>query len=535
MTQLRAYVAFEGGGAKGLVHIGALKFLETKNVLFKGFAGTSAGAIIAALKAAGYAADDLVDPIAKTTLLDDQPVQMRDALDLLGRWNWRKIQAIVFAASKIPYFPRLYLVATLLSFGALFNAMFEDNRIGMVLFAAIFALLLFVLSRVILGVATLDHFRDHFAELLRLRIAPASPDHIVCFRDFGPKTGRPDLMIVATNITGGRMTLFSADTTPNVPVADAVAASICIPAIFRPWKIEGQHYYDGGLVSNLPAWPFDEMRAIDPDAYTFAIEIEGNDRSLDADADGFQWIRQILRTAVFGSSFLSKRAIGRLEVVKMRTETGLLEFDLRRDAVMKLVADATAFAAADIGTNLFANPAILHEACGRLRDAAIQVFRDTVEVFAAGAFVGRVRVAVAMLEDGYTRSLRLRHGVGFETDTDEALLLPIDGSFVGEAWNKKERYFTVMPDGWAEAPEWPIGSLEGPENRQLRKLIWPNLMWSLSVPILGGDGKVQFVAVLDGNDRIGPTSAKLEAVIDLISDHAKTIFKTAVEKLIVLA
>jgi len=56
---IQAYGVFEGGGAKGLAHIGALKQAEQREIKFIGVAGTSAGSIIAALIAAGYTADEL--------------------------------------------------------------------------------------------------------------------------------------------------------------------------------------------------------------------------------------------------------------------------------------------------------------------------------------------------------------------------------------------------------------------------------------------------------------------------------------------
>ncbi len=47
---------FEGGGAKGAAYIGALTNLQEKGIWFKRVAGSSAGAITAALIAAGYRA-----------------------------------------------------------------------------------------------------------------------------------------------------------------------------------------------------------------------------------------------------------------------------------------------------------------------------------------------------------------------------------------------------------------------------------------------------------------------------------------------
>jgi predicted acylesterase/phospholipase RssA len=55
---IQALGIFEGGGAKGLAHVGALKSIEGR-VDFVGVAGSSAGAIVAALVAVGYTADEL--------------------------------------------------------------------------------------------------------------------------------------------------------------------------------------------------------------------------------------------------------------------------------------------------------------------------------------------------------------------------------------------------------------------------------------------------------------------------------------------
>lgn len=53
---------FEGGGAKGIAHIGALKAIEKYQLKIDRVAGTSAGAMIATLIALGYSADKIYDP-----------------------------------------------------------------------------------------------------------------------------------------------------------------------------------------------------------------------------------------------------------------------------------------------------------------------------------------------------------------------------------------------------------------------------------------------------------------------------------------
>ena len=50
-----------GGGARGLYHVGVIKALEEHNIPVDYVSGTSMGAIIAALYATGYSADEMAD------------------------------------------------------------------------------------------------------------------------------------------------------------------------------------------------------------------------------------------------------------------------------------------------------------------------------------------------------------------------------------------------------------------------------------------------------------------------------------------
>lgn len=65
-----------GGGAKGAAHIGVLKVLEENNIPIDYIAGTSTGAIVGGLYAAGYSAEEL----DSLTLSQDWTVIMSDAL-----------------------------------------------------------------------------------------------------------------------------------------------------------------------------------------------------------------------------------------------------------------------------------------------------------------------------------------------------------------------------------------------------------------------------------------------------------------------
>ena len=57
-------LVMSGGGARGLAHIGVIKVLEENNIPIDYVAGTSMGAIVAALYSMGYTPDEMIEKIS---------------------------------------------------------------------------------------------------------------------------------------------------------------------------------------------------------------------------------------------------------------------------------------------------------------------------------------------------------------------------------------------------------------------------------------------------------------------------------------
>jgi NTE family protein len=55
----------------------------------------------------------------------------------------------------------------------------------------------------------------------------------------------------ALSLTTGASRFFGLPGSDTVPVADAVYASACLPTIFEPMAMEGDHYIDGGMTETL--------------------------------------------------------------------------------------------------------------------------------------------------------------------------------------------------------------------------------------------------------------------------------------------
>jgi NTE family protein len=519
------FVAFAGGGAKGLVHVGALKALETKNVEFSGVSGTSAGAIVAALKAAGFTADDMADPAAGTTILEKLVLidpQLATAPDLFGPGGWARVDGLRRLLRCGPR--RLAVAAGLSIMWLLLCSFIVASSAGPGWAFVIWLFWMAGLSvvarwawRILVGLSGLERFRTALGTLLSEKAFPGEIGRVVKMRDFG-RAGLLPLKIVGANLSTRQLKLFSAETTPDVSVADTVAASISIPIVFRPQHIGPETFVDGGIVSNLPAWPFDEERELDPDAITLAFEIADTPPVVEL-LEGLSWLPAAIRTAVFGSGVLNLRAVGRSELIELRTDLDLLDFDLGKEAALKQVAESRIAADVELEMRLFTRPELYRRAC--------EVMVETVERILDGIPVAaklpsgerRVRVSLAMSDDGHARSVRLRYGAGYRDDLDERLLLPLDSSVVGRAWRTGIECFVTRPFD-------PLLSLPGRVNRYRRQQVWNGMEWVLCVPIFSDDAAEDeapaFVVSIDCNEL--PAAEILPSFRDLVAELAVDSF-----------
>lgn len=79
------------------------------------------------------------------------------------------------------------------------------------------------------------------------------------FADF-KAAGFRDLYVSVTNVSQHINEIFSNETQPNMPVADAVRMSMSIPLYFESIEYNGNRYSDGGVVNNYPMQVFDESK-----------------------------------------------------------------------------------------------------------------------------------------------------------------------------------------------------------------------------------------------------------------------------------
>lgn len=92
------------------------------------------------------------------------------------------------------------------------------------------------------GIYQLDSIREALLELVDGR--DLTFEEIDC-----------DLAVAAYCLNLTKTIYFSKNNTPGVKVIDAVMASMCVPALVPPVKINGMYYVDGGFADVWPADP----------------------------------------------------------------------------------------------------------------------------------------------------------------------------------------------------------------------------------------------------------------------------------------
>ncbi len=195
-SQPRTGLVLSGGAARGLAHIGVLKALEEHGVQIDAIAGTSMGAVIGGLYAAGYSVDEL------------------EALAL--GLDWQQVLSDDPPRQDVPFRrkqdDRDFLVKRKLSFR-------DDGSLGLPL-------------GVIQG--------QNLALLLERLLVHTSDT-----RDFD-RLPIP-FRAVATDIANDKKVIFRSGHLPQ-----AIRASMSIPAVFAPVEIDGRLLVDGGMVDNIP-------------------------------------------------------------------------------------------------------------------------------------------------------------------------------------------------------------------------------------------------------------------------------------------
>lgn len=210
-------LVLSGGGVKGIALVGAIATLQEHGYRFRRIAGTSAGAVVGGLLASGYSGSDLRD------IMHQVPYDRFQDPSWLARLG---------APGKIA---ALYLRK---------------------------------------GLYRGEWFCQWYGDLLQQQ-------HVQTFDDLQRGYDYPDgqpytFIALAANISRGRLFHFPRDVgnynmdPGRQSIAQAVRASLSLPAFYQPVKIGGDYLVDGGILANFPINCF-----LGDDTPTIGIKLSG--------------------------------------------------------------------------------------------------------------------------------------------------------------------------------------------------------------------------------------------------------------------
>lgn len=225
-NNLMADAVFEGGGVKGIGLAGAVAVAEERGYQWVNVAGTSAGAIVAALLAAGYSAAEMKEIMEELDYNRFKDTSLLDSVPLVG-----KIASLIFEK------------------GIYEGKWFENWMRGL------------------LRKKKVETFNDLIVEEYK-------DDEQYCFK----------LRVIASDISRGRLLVLPQGIADfgirpeDLNVAAAIRMSMSLPFFYEPVRLRNMktnqvsYIVDGGLLSNFPVWLFDTEGSI-PEWPTFGFKL----------------------------------------------------------------------------------------------------------------------------------------------------------------------------------------------------------------------------------------------------------------------
>jgi len=245
-------MVFEGGGAKGMVFVGALEVFLAQGHTHGRLLGTSAGAITAALLAAGYRPDEMLEVLAEKVeghsvfagFMATPPALEKDSIHTSAT-------RALLRSIDIPGLPER------------FEEKLDDSLVGWLAAQPSLRSVFSFIERG--GWFSADNFITWIALRLDTGTNAGQPRKYskMTLREFY-QTTQIDLSLVAADTTKGLMLVLNHRTAPNCPTVWAIRMSMGCPFAwpevtwhaewgqYRGRDLTGHRVVDGGLLSNFP-------------------------------------------------------------------------------------------------------------------------------------------------------------------------------------------------------------------------------------------------------------------------------------------
>ena len=263
-----ARAAFQGGGVKGIALIGAYKAAFERGVNLSEVAGTSAGAVIAALIGGGASPSFLIKRVRAIDYSAFLAPPSKE-IELLRDFRF-SLAAILLRIAGDSFHSRI------IKYGGAYSSQEVERWIDELL-----------------------------QELLDIH------QRTVLFSDLLIPT-----TIVAADLTNSMKKVWSSKRTPDDSVAYAVRCSCSIPGFFQPVSKGIVRYADGGILSNLPAFVYADDRLSNRQDRILAFQLV--EQSKGSIASLGELFERIINTVVDGAVDIQKdliKGVHEVEVV----------------------------------------------------------------------------------------------------------------------------------------------------------------------------------------------------------------------------
>ena len=246
-------MVFEGGGAKGMVFVGAMQEFEERGHTHDRLLGTSAGAITAALLAAGYNSKEMLEALA----------EKKDGNSVFSGFMG---EPGPFSDSNLVQDGALARLLTNIDIPLLPDALEKRLDKAIVNWVASNPRASHLFSFVELGGwYSADNFLEWIGKKMDSGVYNGKPRNFskMTLKEFNEATGK-DLSLVGSDTTQEMMLVLNHRTAPDLPIVWAVRMSMSIPLLwqevvwqkewgkYRDMDMEGHTIVDGGLLSNFP-------------------------------------------------------------------------------------------------------------------------------------------------------------------------------------------------------------------------------------------------------------------------------------------
>ena len=292
---MKAYAVLSGGGVKGAALAGCLAAAGERDIEWVGCAGTSAGALIAALASVGFGGaaigEKLKTDLHPRALVDDRGAQLDEVVKLRAQVR-PLVTGNLFDRGRA-------LVA--LSRNAVLKAIGTDYGVydGAHLEKAVGAM---IRTGPLVAGKPSDTFQDLIAA--------------AC----------PQLKVVASNISTNRAVVFPDDA--QMAVASAVRVSMGYPFVYRPMKTDqNQLLVDGGVASNLPCFVFAREHELTRHPI-FAFGLVSAPAAAPDNYDALNYAEELLDTALAASDQLFVEIVPGVHYIRVPVPAGIGTFNI---------------------------------------------------------------------------------------------------------------------------------------------------------------------------------------------------------------